>query len=284
MTEDAAPLADYLEGPRRTSLTKTLKDTGFDTVAEVGDGWLRGTSLSSPLVVHVRWTGPQPELALPRLSILGPALAAAGGAAGYIGSQCQIVDLPTGGDMDGEDDPPMTACTVSSVNALHEALVAAFKATRGIGLLSPLEAFKLTTKGMPQATEVERTVVQRVGQQLFRDALLKRFDGRCAITGLDVPELLRASHIKPWARCTTDAERLDPNNGLLLAVNWDVVFDRGLVTFDPVGDPVWSVYCSESTRQMLGLHGGHLSGLTPESELYLAWHRSDWFRKPAANT
>jgi putative restriction endonuclease len=41
--------------------------------------------------------------------------------------------------------------------------------------------------------------------------------GRCPISGVDQPELLRASHIKPWADCSTDAERLDVFNGVLLA-------------------------------------------------------------------
>lgn len=54
-------------------------------------------------------------------------------------------------------------------------------------------------------------------------------------TGLDQPELLRASHMKPWADCSDDRERLDPFNGLLLAVHWDAAFDKGLVTFEEDG-------------------------------------------------
>ena len=50
------------------------------------------------------------------------------------------------------------------------------------------------------------------------------------MTGLDVPELLRASHIKPWADCGTDAERLDVFNGLLLAPHLDAAFDAGFIT------------------------------------------------------
>lgn len=54
--------------------------------------------------------------------------------------------------------------------------------------------------------------------------------GRCAVTGVDVPPLLTASHIKPW-RAATNPERLDPYNGLLLLPQYDRLFDRGLITF-----------------------------------------------------
>ncbi|HEY3452544.1 MAG TPA: HNH endonuclease signature motif containing protein [Myxococcales bacterium] len=90
-----------------------------------------------------------------------------------------------------------------------------------------LHAFEAKTSGMPRATEVDRVVVERVGQDLLREGLMDYWDGRCAVTGLAVPELLRASHIKPWADCETDAERLDVYNGLLLAPHPHAAFDRG---------------------------------------------------------
>ena len=54
--------------------------------------------------------------------------------------------------------------------------------------------------------------------------------GRCPITGITEPALLRASHIVPWADCD-DAQRLDVHNGLLLSALWDAAFDTGLVSF-----------------------------------------------------
>ena len=72
----------------------------------------------------------------------------------------------------------------------------------------PLRAFALRTAGMPRSTEAERWVVQRVGQDVFREALDIYWEGRCAVTGVSDRRLLRASHMKPWARCETDAERL----------------------------------------------------------------------------
>jgi hypothetical protein len=53
---------------------------------------------------------------------------------------------------------------------------------------------------LPQTTEAGRWVVQRVGQDLFRNALLDYWQRCCRVTGLAVPTLLRASHIKPWAK------------------------------------------------------------------------------------
>jgi hypothetical protein len=80
-------------------------------------------------------------------------------------------------------------------------------------------------------TEREAMIKARVGQGAFRDALIKRWGG-CSVTGCGVHELLIASHIMPWSRCTTPAERLGAANGLLLTPNLDRLFDRGLITFD----------------------------------------------------
>ena len=98
---------------------------------------------------------------------------------------------------------------------------------------------------------------------------------RCAVTGVTVPRLLRASHIKPWARCETDAERLDVYNGLLLAAHLDAAFDAGLISFTDEGVILFSTQFAQEDRGALGIHdqlglcrvgGGHLPNL--------AWHRT----------
>ena len=71
----------------------------------------------------------------------------------------------------------------------------------------------------------------RVGQGYFRKALIERWKG-CAVTGCKDESLLIASHIKPWSKCTTRAERLSPDNGILLSPNLDKAFDRGYISFD----------------------------------------------------
>jgi hypothetical protein len=101
---------------------------------------------------------------------------------------------------------------------LHAAVRRLFELSRSLPS-APLDRFQEKTRALPKTTEVERLVVQRVGQDIFREALMDFWSGRCA--GLDQPELLRASHMKPRADCASDAERLDPFNGLLLAIHWD---------------------------------------------------------------
>ena len=74
-----------------------------------------------------------------------------------------------------------------------------------------------------------REVKTRVNQHLFRQIVLANYDGRCALTGIDVPELLVASHVIPWAKNTQ--ERLNPENGICLSSLYDKAFDVGLIGF-----------------------------------------------------
>jgi predicted restriction endonuclease len=64
---------------------------------------------------------------------------------------------------------------------------------------------------------------------------MRTWNARCQLTSITDPDLLKASHIKPWANCTTVEERLDPMNGLLLSALWDAAFDRGLISFSDSG-------------------------------------------------
>jgi hypothetical protein len=119
----------------------------------------------------------------------------------------------------------------------------------------PLETFLTRTQNLPKTTEVERLVIQRVGQDIFRERLLVYWGGRCSLTGITDTALLRASHIIPWKDCESDADRLQIHNGLLLSALWDASFDRGLVTFDPDGPPVFSATLSPEARAELRWHG-----------------------------
>jgi putative restriction endonuclease len=79
-------------------------------------------------------------------------------------------------------------------------------------------------------TTSERLLRVRRGQHFFRRAVLAAYDDRCCITGISNPELLRASHILPWAE--SEVNRLNPSNGLCLNALHDAAFDRGLLTID----------------------------------------------------
>ena len=272
MTESAA---GYGESARAVSLAKTLSDTGFERTSNLPEGWVCGASLTSPLVVYVRWAGDVIQLAIDDVSVLAPVMQAIGfspvGFASVPASTDGVRD--SGGAHRLASAGSMPMAEVTGLPELHEALVAAFRATRGAGLLPPAQAFQIATAKLPQNTEAERLVVQRVGQDLFRKALLKKWGGRCPITGIDVPELLRASHIKPWAECGSDEERLDPENGLLIAVQWDAAFDQGFVSFDDAGGVIWSPDLPESARLSLGLRSDAVVPVSEQTRQYLSWHR-----------
>ena len=130
----------------------------------------------------------------------------------------------------------------------------------------------------PSKTEVLALVKQRRGQDIFRAALMDYWGGACAVTGISVPELLRASHAKPWANCATDAERLNVFNGFLLCAHLDALFDRGLMTFDSSGGVIFSPKLSEETRQLLNLNESQsLRWISGSHESFLQWHRHKVF-------
>jgi putative restriction endonuclease len=122
---------------------------------------------------------------------------------------------------------------------------------------------------------LERTVEvrQRVGQDLYRKALMEYWNGRCAITGISIPIFLRASHAKPW-RDATDRERLDVHNGLLLAAHLDIAFDQGFIAVADDGVLLVSARLPAREREVLGLNiPQRIEGLRAEHSPYLAWHR-----------
>ncbi|GAB3029916.1 HNH endonuclease [Spirosoma pulveris] len=75
--------------------------------------------------------------------------------------------------------------------------------------------------------DVVRSVKTRVGQNFFRSAVLNNFDSKCAISGINIPEMLRASHIVPWSK--DERTRVNPENGLCLSSLYDDAFDRGFI-------------------------------------------------------
>jgi predicted restriction endonuclease len=80
------------------------------------------------------------------------------------------------------------------------------------------------------STETSASVRVRRGQQFFRQTILNAYGVRCCVSGINVPRLLVASHIKPWY--DFPKERLDPRNGLCLSSLHDAAFDDGLITLD----------------------------------------------------
>ena len=79
-------------------------------------------------------------------------------------------------------------------------------------------------------TETTAEIHQRIGQNVFRSMLLEIYGGQCCVCGLNIKELLRASHILPWAE--SKSNRLNPENGLCLSATYDAAFDKYLISFD----------------------------------------------------
>ncbi len=156
---------------------------------------------------------------------------------------------------------------------LHDAIGRAYRLTLSLPDV-PLQQFRTDTASLPRSTEAERIVIQRVGQNIFRAALLEYWNGRCPITHIAEPELLRASHIVSWSECDTDEQRLDVHNGLLLSALWDAAFDTGIVSFADDGAFLFAPQLNETTRAiLLGSAAMRLDGLTAQHQRNLEWHR-----------
>ncbi|MCK9687344.1 HNH endonuclease [Scleromatobacter humisilvae] len=186
------------------------------------------------------------------------------------------ISTTTAALLDGVDGAG--AVTVHGWGALYDVLRQAAAHARTLPN-RVADAFRRGTAGLPKTTEAERVVVQRVGQNLFRAALLDYWQGRCSVTGLEVSELLRASHIKPWAACDSDDERLDVFNGLLLAPHVDALFDGGWISFADDGRVLIAGALNNDSRTRLSVQAQWcVSPLRTEHRAYLEFHRQHEFR------
>lgn len=179
--------------------------------------------------------------------------------------------------LDGATSRPVP----SSVGPLevHEVRSPERVTTRREDEAEALREFSVAVSGLPRATEVERYTVERIGQPFFRRLQLKRWGERCAITGMAIPELLRASHLKPWAKCDSDAERLAVANGLLLSPGLDAALDKGFITLTDEGVVQVSSRLDAFHRSLLGLDKAiAVKGLGEEYRPFLSWHRTREFK------
>lgn len=231
---------------------KALADAGYDLVDEVSEGWVRARISGDA-------SGEQ------RLKIVheGTLLAV---------QDANVVERI--GLIPASDTPAGTAAAglAQSPQMLLRALrLLKTLVTHPAGRLSAEVEARLAR--IP-ATERTREVRQRVGQDVFREALVEFWDDRCALTGIRLPpELLRASHAKPWAEAS-NAERLDPFNGLLLAVRYDALFDKGQIAFDDDGCLLLSPEIDQPTREFVVLRESmRLRFVLPGHLPYLRYHR-----------
>ena len=124
----------------------------------------------------------------------------------------------------------------------------------------------------PNETERTGLVTSRVGQGYFRQQVLQRWDGKCAVTGSDVLSILIASHIIPWSEASDD-ERLDVDNGILLSPLYDALFDKHLISFDNEGNILFSPTMSDDHIGQLGISINAKISVKRGMLKYLARHR-----------
>ena len=231
---------------------KALADAGFDLLSDSDNGWARARiSGGVPGEVGVRVV-PQGTLLAIRKR-------------GFV----ERIGLATTSEACAGMAEAGLAATPSE---LHRALrwLRALETHPAARLSAELEA---RLSRIP-STERTREVRQRIGQDVYREALMEFWDGRCARSSMALPsELLRASHAKAWAD-SDDSERLDPFNGLLLAVRYDALFDKGLITFDDNGCLLVSSSLTKEVCAFIGLDVTmHLRFILPGHRPYLRYHR-----------
>lgn len=127
------------------------------------------------------------------------------------------------------------------------------------------------------SSEREAIVKARIGQGRFRQSLIDYWLG-CAVTGCIETPLLRASHIKPWAKASL-TERLSLYNGLLLSPTLDICFDSGYISFDDNGKILISKRLTIADASALGVHPNMgIKRIEPDHKKYLAFHRENIFK------
>lgn len=244
----------------RTECEKAAWDNGWRVVLGDEAGWLLRASHDAPGRIGLAAAGPQ-----------GPWFLA-------VDHSGVARELGAGIDLAG---PGSRRFAFPTAGALYQAVSRAYDLAKALPD-NPLKRFREKTRSLPKTTEAERLIVTRVGQDIFRDALMLFWNARCPITAITDPALLRASHMKPWKDCDRDEERLDVYNGLLLSALWDAAFDRYLVTFREDGFPEFSPHLSAAARARLDVDLKVPIALSEEHLPYLSHHRSTFLRLSAA--
>ncbi len=123
-------------------------------------------------------------------------------------------------------------------------------------------------------TEREALIVARRGQGLFKQRVMQ-VENRCRITGVTNPIHLRASHCKPW-RDSSNEERINGENGLLLTPTMDHLFDRGFISFEDSGLLIVSPVAHPPSLNLMGVATDHLINVgtfTQGQRQFLDYHR-----------
>ncbi len=124
-------------------------------------------------------------------------------------------------------------------------------------------------------TEKLAIVKARVGQGVYKERV-RSIESKCRITGVENPVHLVASHCKPW-RDSSNEERLDGENGLLLTPSIDHLFDRGFISFENSGELIISPVAHRPSLQFMGIETEQIinvGSFSSGQKLFLDFHRN----------
>lgn len=146
------------------------------------------------------------------------------------------------------------------------------ESSEGQEIVAKQEEERILSNSHLEVTERQAIVKSRIGQGQFRENLLSKY-GKCVITGVGIPQVLVASHIKPWAACD-NRERLDINNGLILSATYDRLFDSGFISFNERGNLLIAKFINNVNRDLLSLDSKreYQIGYSTSMRDYLQYH------------
>lgn len=129
-------------------------------------------------------------------------------------------------------------------------------------------------------TEAERQTKERRGQEKYKERMKYLWNNSCAVTGIRIPELLKASHAMAWKDCKNGKDRLNPYNGFLLSANLDALFDAYLISFDETGKILISPSLCWKDLLSAGITNNmRLRFIREEHKPYLSHHRAIFYEK-----
>ena len=166
----------------------------------------------------------------------------------------------------------LTMLTRADLPAIEQELTPVFDSDSDYEINLEIEARHL--EGDLEKIQVTKS---RRGQGLFKSNV-RLIENHCRITGVTNIQHLRASHIKPWA-VSSNEEKLDGSNGLLLSPHIDHLFDRGFISFKSSGDLLISSKLNQVVLDRWSIQNSQNVGNFRESQQdYLEYHRDVIFK------
>lgn len=138
---------------------------------------------------------------------------------------------------------------------------------------------EIKTSVIIDSTTKEQIIQARKGQGKYRELILEKFHNECAVTGVNDTRILIASHIKPWTD-STNIERVNRENGILLCPTFDKLFDKGFISFKNNGQIMLSDYFDDRNFKRLNIDSRIVGKLylTNEMKEFLDYHRDMVFK------